>query len=140
MNACIPDDGFERERHVVLEEIRRSQDNPRRRTFQHTTELSFERLPYRRQVLGPASVIEQLTAQQMRDFHAHWYRPQSITAVAVGNLPVEELIRIVSEGFESRGQGAENLELRIENSELKTQNSKFKIQNFSTPLFPRDSI
>lgn len=99
MNAQIPVDGFERERHVVLEEIRRSQDNPRRRTFQHTTELTFDRLPYRRQVLGPTTVIEHLTAQQMRDFHGYWYQPQAMTAVAVGNLPVEELIQIVETSF-----------------------------------------
>ncbi|HEY9908694.1 MAG TPA: pitrilysin family protein [Thermosynechococcaceae cyanobacterium] len=98
-NPSIPDAAFERERSVVLEEIRRSQDNPRRRTFQHTAELTFDRLPYRRQVLGPASVIENLTAQQMRDFHRAWYQPQSIIAVAVGNLPVEELMAIVESGF-----------------------------------------
>ncbi|MBW4694588.1 MAG: insulinase family protein [Lyngbya sp. HA4199-MV5] len=105
LNASIPDDGFERERQVVLEEIRRSQDNARRRTFQHTTELTFDRLPYRRQVLGPTSVIEQLTAQQMRDFHHQWYQPHAMTAVAVGNLPVEELIRTVEEGFAQAGSG-----------------------------------
>ncbi|MBD2020876.1 insulinase family protein, partial [Leptolyngbya sp. FACHB-36] len=99
LNASIPDDSFERERHVVLEEIRRSQDNARRRTFQHTTELTFDRLPYRRQVLGPTSVIEQLTPQQMRDFHTHWYQPRAMTAVAVGNLPVDELVRIVEDSF-----------------------------------------
>ncbi|BAU09546.1 processing peptidase [Leptolyngbya sp. NIES-3755] len=97
LNARIPDDGFERERFVVLEEIRRSNDNPRRRTYQHMSELAFETLPYRRQVLGPASVIETLSAQEMRDFHAEWYHPRSMTAVAVGNLPVEELIRVVEE-------------------------------------------
>ncbi|HTL90670.1 MAG TPA: pitrilysin family protein, partial [Leptolyngbya sp.] len=95
LNARIPDDGFDRERFVVLEEIRRSQDNPRRRTYQHLSDLAFENLPYRRQVLGPTSVIENLSAQQMRDFHADWYHPRSMTAVAVGNLPVDELIRIV---------------------------------------------
>lgn len=99
LNASIPEDGFQRERHVVLEEIRRSQDNPRRRTFQRTTDLAFAGLPYQRPVLGPASVIEHLTSQQMRDFHATWYRPPSITAVAVGNLPVEQLIQIVADGF-----------------------------------------
>jgi zinc protease len=101
MNASIPDDAFERERSVVLEEIRRSQDNPRRRTFRHATELTFDRLPYRRQVLGPTEVIEHLTPQQMRDFHRTWYQPQSITAAVVGNLPVEELMAIVSAGFSS---------------------------------------
>ncbi|MCC5608911.1 insulinase family protein [Nostoc sp. CHAB 5834] len=98
-NASIPDDAFERERLVVLEEIRRSEDNPQRRTFRRAMETAYTELPYRRAVLGPESVIAELKPQQMRDFHASWYQPQSITAVAVGNLPVEELIAIVAEGF-----------------------------------------
>jgi zinc protease len=98
-NASIPDDAFERERLVVLEEIRRSEDNPQRRTFRRAMETAFEHLPYRRPVLGPESVIAELKPQQMRDFHTNWYQPQSITAVAVGNLPVEELIATVTEGF-----------------------------------------
>jgi len=99
LNPTIADEAFERERLVVLEEIRRSQDNPRRRTYQRAMEVAFEHLPYRRPILGPASVIEKLTAQQMRDFHASNYQPQAITAVAVGNLPVEELIEIVATAF-----------------------------------------
>jgi zinc protease len=104
LNAAIPDAAFERERLVVLEEIRRSEDNARRRTFYRSMEAGFERLPYRRPVLGPAAVVENLTPQQMRDFHTTWYRPQSMTAVAVGNLPVNQLIDIVAEGFENSYQ------------------------------------
>lgn len=99
INPTIPDDAFERERLVVLEEIRRSEDNPNRRTFRRAMETAFERLPYRRQVLGPTSVIEQVQPQQMRDFHAEWYQPSSTVAVAVGNLPVDLLIEIVASGF-----------------------------------------
>jgi zinc protease len=98
-HASIADDAFERERLVVLEEIRRSEDNPQRRTFRRAMETAFDQLPYRRAVLGPESVIAELKPQQMRDFHGNWYQPQSITAVAVGNLPVEELIATVAEGF-----------------------------------------
>ncbi|KAF3888596.1 MULTISPECIES: M16 family metallopeptidase [Nostocales] len=100
LNASIPDEAFERERLVVLEEIRRSEDNPRRRTFQRSMETAFDKLPYRRSVLGPESVISQLQPQQMREFHRTWYQPKSIAAVAVGNLPVDELIAIVARGFE----------------------------------------
>jgi zinc protease len=100
LNPSIPNDAFERERLVVLEEIRRSDDNPRRRTFYKAMETCFSSLPYRRPVLGPTSVIEQLTPQQMRDFHARWYQPRSMTAVVVGNLPTDRLIDIVTEGFE----------------------------------------
>jgi predicted Zn-dependent peptidase len=95
LNPAIPDDSFERERYVVLEEIRRSEDNPRRRSYQHLADLGFDKLPYRRPVLGPIPVIEQLQPQQMRDFHRGWYHPDSMVAVAVGNLPVEQLIATV---------------------------------------------
>ena len=110
LNASIPDEAFERERLVVLEEIRRSEDNPRRRTFQRAMQTAFDALPYRRQVLGPVDVISQLKPQQMRDFHATHYQAQSITAVAVGNLPVEELIQIVADGFTEAESGLGRLE------------------------------
>lgn len=99
-NPSIPDDAFDRERHVVLEEIRRSDDNARRRTYKHMVEIGYDHLPYRRPVLGPSGVIEGLKAQQMRDFHSAWYHPQDVIAVAVGNLPVEKLIAIVERGYE----------------------------------------
>jgi len=100
MNPLLTNEEFERERPVILEEILRANDNPRRRTFYRTMAMAFERLPYRRPVLGPTEVIETLTAEQMREFHRYWYQPERITAVAVGNLPVETLIESVSEGFE----------------------------------------
>jgi len=100
LNPSIPDAAFERERHVVLEEIRRSEDNPRRRTYFRAIETGFERLPYRRPVLGPSSVIENLKPQQMRDFHDFWYQPQSMTAAVAGNLDGDRLIELVSEAFE----------------------------------------
>lgn len=120
INPSIPDDAFERERLVVLEEIRRSEDNPSRRIFRRAMETAFERLPYRRQVLGPTSVIEQVKPQQMRDFHEQWYQPSSTVAVAVGNLPVDNLIEIVAEGF----------------TKLKTNSSKTTPQNSLTNIQP----
>ncbi|MGD2182997.1 M16 family metallopeptidase [Lusitaniella coriacea] len=109
LNPSINDEAFERERFVVLEEIRRSEDSPSRRTFYRAMETCFERLPYRRPVLGPADVIERLVPQQMRDFHAQWYQPTSMTAAVVGNLPAEELIGIVSEAFEELHQPKANV-------------------------------
>jgi zinc protease len=101
-NPRIPDDDFEREKLVVLEEIRRSHDNSSRRIYQQAIEVAFAKLPYRRSVLGPESAIEGITSQQMRFFHATHYQPTAMTAVAVGNLPVEELINIVADGFASQ--------------------------------------
>ncbi len=109
-NAGIPDLAFDKERLVVLEEIRRSEDNPQRRTFARAMETCFNHLPYRRPILGPVEVIEALTPQQMRDFHSFWYQPQNTTIAVVGNLPVEELIEIVSSAVEQTYRGVNNSE------------------------------
>jgi zinc protease len=100
LNPSLENEAFEREKLVVLEEIRRSEDSPSRRTFSRSMEACFETLPYRRPVLGPASVIENLRSPQMRNFHGAWYQPNSMTAAVVGNLPVEKLIEIVTNSFE----------------------------------------
>jgi len=126
LNASIPDVAFERERLVVLEEIRRSEDNVNRRNYRRAMEIAFEKLPYRRSVLGPASVISQLTPQQMRDFHAFWYQAPSITAVATGNLPVEELIDTVTDAFkDARGNlelpGRQTLEMQAFGADLEPE-------------------
>ena len=113
LNASVPEAAFERERQVVLEEIRRSEDNPNRRNYRRAMEVAFEKLPYRRSVLGPAAVISHLTSQQMRDFHNYWYQGPSITAVAVGNLPAEESIEIVADAFnQARGDRSSQTPLK----------------------------
>ncbi|WP_159790626.1 M16 family metallopeptidase [Sodalinema gerasimenkoae] len=99
LNPQIADKAFERERQVVLEEIRRSDDNPHRRNYQRAIELAFAELPYRRPVLGSTEIVSGLHPEQMRNFHRSWYRPESLTAVAVGNLPVEELVATVANAF-----------------------------------------
>ena len=99
-NPTIERNAFEREKLVVLEEIRRSYDNPNRRTFYKAMETCFDVLPYRRPVLGLASIIEGLTSEQMREFHRSRYQPNSVTVVAVGNLPVTQLVDIVADSFE----------------------------------------
>ena len=100
LKASIPDEEFQRERHVVLEEIRRSEDNADRRIYRHISELVYENLPYRRNVLGPVEVISEVTSEQMRSFHRKWYAPQNMTVSVVGNLPVSEMIGVIADYFQ----------------------------------------
>ncbi len=100
LKASIPDEEFQRERHVVLEEIRRSEDNPDRRIYRHISEMIYEQLPYRRPVLGRVEIVSTVTPEQMRAFHRKWYAPQNMTISVVGNLPVMEMIGVIANYFE----------------------------------------
>jgi zinc protease len=110
LNPTITAADFNQEKSVVLEEINRSADNAQQRIYQKSIAAVFQRLPYRRPVLGTTAVVEALTDQQMRFFHATNYQPRSMTAVAVGNLPVEELIAVVADGFMAYGHHDDTLQ------------------------------
>jgi zinc protease len=130
LNPAIPTDGFDRERHVVLEEIRRSNDNPRRRNYQRMVELGFQTLPYHRPVLGPTAVIEDLKAEQMQAFHQQWYHPSNVTAVAVGNLPVDQLIAIVENSLNTVGWSAKTANKRTHDVALDPVYTDIVRQNY----------
>ncbi|MEM8638759.1 MAG: pitrilysin family protein [Cyanobacteria bacterium P01_G01_bin.54] len=104
LNPTLAASALERERDVVLEEIRRADDNPNRRTYQQALDLCFPNLPYRRPVLGPTSVVEQLSRTQMQAFHQTWYRPETLTISVVGDLPIETLLTTVKDALDQAEQ------------------------------------
>jgi len=99
LNASIPDDEFNRERDVVLEEIRSSYDNPDWLAFQALMEVVYQEHPYGRSVLGTEVHLMQHSPEQMRQFHAHHYQPENMTVVIVGGIERDVALPLVSEAF-----------------------------------------
>jgi zinc protease len=98
-NARIPEDEFEQERLVVLEEIRRSQDNPDRTAYDLLTANSYKDHPYARPVLGYPETLMNMTPETMRQFHRSRYQPGALTVVLVGGLPERELLEVAEPLF-----------------------------------------
>lgn len=101
LDASIPDDEFEQERLVVLEEMRQSQDDPDWLAFQNLMQTAYSNHPYKRSILGSEEVILSLTPDQMRRFHRNRYRPDLMTVVVVGAIAQQEAIDVVSAAFTS---------------------------------------
>lgn len=101
LHASIPEDEFERERCVVLEEIRQAYDNPDWVAFQALTESIYQRHPYGRPILGTEEVLLGRSPQEMRQFHRAHYRPENMTVVIVGNVTQDEAIALIEQTFHS---------------------------------------
>jgi len=99
-------------------------------------QIAFNHLPYRRPVLGPIDVISQLQPQQMRDFHATWYQPQSITAVAVEPAG-GELIQIVADGFT---EAINNRQPALDSESLSTLDPELPFTEIVRQEFVDDSL
>ncbi|MGB5975540.1 MAG: pitrilysin family protein [Nodosilinea sp.] len=99
LHAAIPADEFDRERQVVLEEIRQSQDDPDWLGYQTMSELVYQDHPYARPVLGTAEILQQRSPEEMRCFHQAHYQPDKMTVVLTGGIPLEPAVAMVKHAF-----------------------------------------
>ncbi len=100
LHAAIPDDEFDRERDVVLEEIRQSEDDPDYLGFKALSELVYQRHPYGRPVLGEPENLMSLLPYEMRSFHQTLYQPDNMTVVVVGDIEQQRTLDQVNEAFD----------------------------------------
>jgi zinc protease len=99
LNATIPDLEFERERYVVLEEMRQTLDDPDWLGFQCLIESIYQHHPYSKPVLGTEASVMALNPQQMRSFHRHHYQPENMTIVIVGGIGKYQALSLVERYF-----------------------------------------
>lgn len=99
LRAAIPEGEFDRERDVVLEEIRQSQDSPDWIAFQALMETVYRHHPYRRSVLGTEALLLERSPWEMRSFHRYHYQPKNMTVVIVGGVEQGRALEVVNQAF-----------------------------------------
>ncbi|GIX45921.1 MAG: peptidase M16 [Candidatus Tectimicrobiota bacterium] len=90
---------LEREKEVVLEELRRGKDNPDREVTERLFALAFTTHPYRRPIIGFADTVRRLTRQDMLEIFTTWYAPNNMILVAVGDFDRGALQQAIAERF-----------------------------------------
>ena len=82
---------LEREREVILEEIRMGKDNPSNRLFNQTMATLYQHHPYRRPIIGYEKAIRAIARDQMVSFFEKWYTPNRMVFIAVGDFNLSEM-------------------------------------------------
>jgi zinc protease len=99
LNATILADEFERERLVVLEEIRQYQDNPDSVGYQALLAQVYGDHPYGRPVLGTEAILMARSPEDMRRFHRTHYQPQNMTVAVAGGIELEACRTLIAKQF-----------------------------------------
>lgn len=88
------------ERQVVLEERRmRTEDSPRGLAIEALLALRFVAHPYRWPVIGWRSDVEQVTLEACQQFFDHYYAPNNLTLVVVGDFDRDEVLADIRREF-----------------------------------------
>jgi len=91
---------FAQEIKVVMEERRmRTDDDPQAMLFEQMGGVAFQSHPYRVPVIGWMNDLENMTAQDARDWYERWYVPNNAYVVIVGDVEHEQVFKLAEKYY-----------------------------------------
>ncbi|MBI5280075.1 MAG: insulinase family protein [Candidatus Solibacter usitatus] len=103
---------IEKEKGVVLEELKMETDNPESFVHELFVHNFWRRHPLGRPILGTKKTIAGFNDESLRSYHNRYYRPENLTITAAGSLRHEELVQLAEEHFGCLPVGGEVPRLR----------------------------
>jgi predicted Zn-dependent peptidase len=88
---------LEREREVIVEEIKMYEDRPDQLADEYLSSLIFHEDPLGRPIIGSAETVRGVDHNTLKDFHSHTYTASNIFIVAAGKLDPDDVERRVEE-------------------------------------------
>lgn len=138
---------FEREREVILEELKKNEDSPERQHFQSLFSSTFKKHPYGRPVIGYAKTLRAATVARLEAFYRRNYVSSRMGLILVGPIAdgtgarVKKLMALMEKFFGSKvfpKKASPRFERRfdaLERDELTVAKRLFEVQlpsvNFS---------
>ncbi len=100
MRPAFSRDDIEREKKVVLEEIKMVEDTPDDLVHELFTENFWANHPLGRPILGTRDTVESLTADGLRRYFTTAYSAPNLIVAATGNIEHEKVRDLVMRAFE----------------------------------------
>ncbi len=100
VNLQISDEEFAKEIKVVMEERRwRTDDKPQSKVNEAFQGVLYRAHPYSRPVVGFMNDLENMTADDAREWYYNWYAPNNAIVVVVGDVEAEEVYKLAKQHF-----------------------------------------
>ncbi len=110
---------LEREKEVILEEMKRNQDSPGhalgRCIFENIYKGTRAALP----IIGYEETVKSFSRETLLGFHRKWYQPSNMKLIAVGDVQPNELWQQIEETFGTAAGPVVNSEVVLKQEEIK---------------------
>jgi predicted Zn-dependent peptidase len=94
-NNTIPEEEFEREKQVILEELKMYDDDASSKVWELLFVHLYRNNPNRQRVGGTLETVSKIQRQQMIDFIDKYYVPNNMIVVATGNINHDKLVEFI---------------------------------------------
>jgi predicted Zn-dependent peptidase len=100
LNPLFRDEDIEKEKGVILEEIKMDADNPDYLVHEIFSSNFWKDHPLGKPILGTRETVKKFSQSMIRDYYQSVYTPENLLVTAAGNLTHERLVGIVGERFQ----------------------------------------
>jgi zinc protease len=99
-NLNLTEEEFAKEIKVVMEERRwRTEDQPQGLVNEQFNALAYNAHPYRRPIVGWMDDLQNMVAEDARDWYRKWYAPNNAILVVVGDVEAQEVLKLAQKYF-----------------------------------------
>ncbi len=105
LNPVFASTEIERERGVILEEIKIDEDNPDVLVHELFTQNFWKDHPLGKPILGTTKTVGRLDQQKLVDYHTGRFRGGNMVFSAAGNLEHDQFVQAVTEKFNALPPG-----------------------------------
>ncbi|HEU5457949.1 MAG TPA: pitrilysin family protein [Terracidiphilus sp.] len=126
LNPTFASPDIERERGVILEEIKIDEDNPDVLVHELFTQNFWKDHPLGKPILGTSTTVGRLDQQTLFDYHGGRFLGGNMIFSAAGNLDHDEFVQRVTEKFAplAAGQANEELHAPLASARIVLRNKK----------------
>ena len=98
-SSIFPEDELEKERGVILAEMRTSRDDIEDLSFKKINEIGFENSPLKYDVTGLEDKVKAFTRNDILSFYRRYYSPKNSLVTIVSSMDHEEARMLIEESF-----------------------------------------
>lgn len=102
LNATLKKEDIEKERGVILEEIKMTQDHPSELADELLSEIVWANHALGRPIAGTLDTVSAISEDEIRGHRDYFYEPGSLLVAAAGAIDEKKLIKITESFFSSR--------------------------------------
>ncbi len=98
-HSIFPDSELAKERKVVIEEIKKDDDNIDYQVERFFDSQAYKGTPYSRPVIGYENVIATISREEIIDYYHTYYKPNNMLALLIGDFETENMIELMEDYF-----------------------------------------
>jgi len=98
-HSVLPSEEFPKERDIVVEEIKKDNDNIENIAQDYFNSVLFQGTPYARPVIGYESTIRNVTRDEVMKYYKEHYVPNNMTVLIIGDFETPQMLEWVNKYF-----------------------------------------